>query len=487
MKKKIIGTLIIIILILTGNTMADFSLLDHEQVDFADQDLNKSSETVRFEKLGIGISPLLPLTVRGVIGNYAEGTYSSIESHCYSNNSRDSARIEGYRTRNTIASPNSVQENDSLLHIIGYGWNGASKIIAAAISLEVDGPVTSSSMPGRIICKIRDQSNNIVNAFECNSTNVEINNQGLDRNFNIATNANNNTFFIDGANGRIGINNDTPVRKLHIGNNTTSENSIVQIESNATSAIFTLADVDNNSNVQNAFHAFLQDGGRLGAIIGLSGQNGYAPNGTPFANVLQNSLIIAAASPIYTPNLQLGAGSSITVTINGNNRVGINDTTPATELDVNGVVRADDYIEYSPIYTGNALKLLREIKPETNSVKTNGWGKVDHDTLPEEVLVNIKEVFFKNKNGKVMRKEDFIEDFKNNNIKKTEEEIALFSNKIEESYQKVNKNIKGRSISKNIQLLQRAIIQLDEENKELKDKNKILEIRLKRIENKLNI
>ena len=98
----------------------------------------------------------------------------------------------------------------------------------------------------------------------------------------------------------------------------------------------------------------------------------------------------------------------LVVKYNGN--VGIADTTPSQKLDVGGYVRANDYLEYSKTFKGDAISLIKKIKPKTRPVK--GWAQVDHNSLPEGVKVKVKETrwYDKAKNKKMPK--DFSPDIK---------------------------------------------------------------------------
>lgn len=76
-----------------------------------------------------------------------------------------------------------------------------------------------------------------------------------------------------------------------------------------------------------------------------------------------------------------GSGTTNTLYVEASGRVGILDSTPANELDVAGDVRADSYIEYSHVFTGDALGAIRAIRPEPGS-ELEDWRPVDHESLP---------------------------------------------------------------------------------------------------------
>lgn len=85
-------------------------------------------------------------------------------------------------------------------------------------------------------------------------------------------------------------------------------------------------------------------------------------------------------------SFQVNSSSVLTIGTDGN--VGISDLTPAEKLDVNGNVRADDFIEYSEEFTGDALSILKNI--ETREAESD-WKPVSHDSLPEEVVIEYEE------------------------------------------------------------------------------------------------
>ena len=117
-------------------------------------------------------------------------------------------------------------------------------------------------------------------------------------------------------------------------------------------------------------------------------------------------------------------GWRLVVTSNGD--VGIGDTTPSRTLDVAGIVRANDYIEYSNSFEGDAINLIKKIKPKTKPVK--GWAEVDHNSLPEKVKVKVKEKRWYDKAKKKKMPKDFSPDPKNiKNFTQKEETVLCRS------------------------------------------------------------
>lgn len=134
-------------------------------------------------------------------------------------------------------------------------------------------------------------------------------------------------------------------------------------------------------------------------------------------------------------------GWRLVVKYNGN--VGIGDTTPSQKLDVGGVVQADAYFEYSPIFEGDAIKSIKKIKPKTRPVK--GWAEVDHETLPAGVKVTVKKKRWYDKANKKKMPKSFSPDAKK-----------------AKNYTRKEETVLCRSLGGSVQLNLRAIKQLVE-------------------------
>ncbi len=147
-------------------------------------------------------------------------------------------------------------------------------------------------------------------------------------------------------------------------------------------------------------------------------------------------------------------------------KVGIGNAEPSQKLDVAGTIRANDYIEYSDMYVGDALAAIKSIRPEANDKPSDltpptGWTAVDHETLPVGVKVTIQEEHYVNK--------------------RTGEQLEI--NKLPdqtenpEEWQKRSQETLGRSVGAGVQLNLRAIQQLIEQNEQLVKRVEQLEAR----------
>ncbi|MBU3934609.1 tail fiber domain-containing protein, partial [Patescibacteria group bacterium] len=130
-------------------------------------------------------------------------------------------------------------------------------------------------------------------------------------------------------------------------------------------------------------------------------------------------------------------------------RVGIMDVTPAQALDVAGNVRADGFIEYSPVFVGGGIEAIKKIK-EKQGTKKGDWAEIDHSTLPEGVKTETKsEVYLKNKKT-------------GEEIDKGRWEAKYDGDDWSEDYEEITKDVEGRSLSGMVQVLLKAVQELAE-------------------------
>ena len=132
----------------------------------------------------------------------------------------------------------------------------------------------------------------------------------------------------------------------------------------------------------------------------LGYQAGYSLT-TGKANVIigQN---VNATSTSSTGGLNIGnaifgsglyTGSTVSNTAMTNVKIGIGTSSPSEALSVSGKVLADAYLEYSPIYVGDALSSVKSFRAEASSVKSgSNWASVDHASLPDGVRYE-KEIY----------------------------------------------------------------------------------------------
>jgi len=82
-----------------------------------------------------------------------------------------------------------------------------------------------------------------------------------------------------------------------------------------------------------------------------------------------------------TESLFFRIGNATKMLINSSGNVGIGTTSVAQKLVVGGNVLADSYLDYSDVYTGDALSVIRNVRGVSSS--KGEWKEVDHYSLPE--------------------------------------------------------------------------------------------------------
>ena len=159
--------------------------------------------------------------------------------------------------------------------------------------------------------------------------------------------------------------------------------------------------------------------------------------------------------------------------IKSDGKVGIGDSSPAQALDVNGSVRADDYIEYSPFFIGNALEAVMGITYEAGS-EDGAWADVDHASLPAGVLAHSTETFMRDTaTGEEVEADALLKQLTTNRPRelKADDELEDY---IAQNYTTVQKQVAGRNLGNSVQLNLAAIQELAILNDELRQENEDL-------------
>jgi hypothetical protein len=184
-------------------------------------------------------------------------------------------------------------------------------------------------------------------------------------------------------------------------------------------------------------------------------------DGSINASSLATSLTFATYSSTGTmnePQLFLDSGGN----------VGIGDSSPDVALDVDGDILADSYNDHSPLYvSNNALVLIKGIKPEKGTEKSNGWAKVDHDSLPEEIVKKHREVWVRSKATGMETKKGRL---KLPNVKLEDSEAYIANN-----YTTFEKEVPTRDLGATLQLVLKGTQELIEQNEQLLKRIETLE------------
>ncbi len=153
-------------------------------------------------------------------------------------------------------------------------------------------------------------------------------------------------------------------------------------------------------------------------------------------------------------NFYYPTGGNI-LSIKGDGKVGISNTNPSVKLDVAGNVRADDFIEYSRDFVGDAVSILKDVRVRDGE---SDWRPVDHNSWPSEVI------------------EEYTFD--------SNDTTVYLPNDAEYTCDGENSIVYGRSVNGVVSINTRAIQQLIDRMEKLEAENDSLRARIEALENK---
>jgi hypothetical protein len=257
--------------------------------------------------------------------------------------------------------------------------------------------------------------------------------------------------------GRVGINYATPDALLHVR----GTGGIIKAETTAETISSVLSVNDAGGGDGRVFDVQCRRYG--GQCVRIEYPQGHSATGFQISGGTGDAIEIAKSSGFSNNFLiaKIGSWNSINLAsstsyIMGN--VGIGTNTPSQALSVQGSVLADSYLEYSPLFVGDSLSKIINIKEKTGS-KDGDWAEVDHDTLPEGV---------RHESTYVVRTEDgtkMVEKEVDGEIKLTEEK----------KYKEDTKTFVGRNLGNLVQLIQKGVKELYEISVALTGRIEVLE------------
>jgi hypothetical protein len=179
---------------------------------------------------------------------------------------------------------------------------------------------------------------------------IIFNDGSADVDFRVESNSNENMFFVEGQNNRVGIGTGAPFTTVHISGSASDETALT-IQGQADVGIRLAADKANGDEGNNPYIDFYQDGqnptsrnNRL-AIIAMEGDAG-----TSFSDSIANAFFIDTFCPNATNaarQFQIATdttknGHSARITIGGvRGNVGLHTATPEEALHLSGAIRID--------------------------------------------------------------------------------------------------------------------------------------------------
>lgn len=170
------------------------------------------------------------------------------------------------------------------------------------------------------------------------------------------------------------------------------------------------------------------------------------------------------------PALAIGSSTRSLLVVTNMGNVGIGTTSPNQKLSVNGAVLADSYLEFSPVFVGDALAEIRKIDAtvESKQRSNSNWLEVDHSLLPEGVRYE-QSIYHPAVYGTTTRKVYYEE------LATTTDEVIIdFKKVLSPAYTEL---FVGRDMGKQVQFNVRAIQQLLDRVESLENRVKVLELR----------
>lgn len=149
--------------------------------------------------------------------------------------------------------------------------------------------------------------------------------------------------------GNVGIGTYKPQYALDVGNNSLASNFILRVSGRRTAGIILSSDVNNDpAEIYTPYVYMQQDGTSTEAVTGLVQSPNLDPRASTFTGSLSNAYIMRANNA-----LQFGSGTSVGITLDTLNRLGIGTTTPLTKFNLVGQAGNETDLPYIDRYTGS--------------------------------------------------------------------------------------------------------------------------------------